>query len=277
MFCQDQIDHYYDQGYLITEAIDSNLLERLRAFSSLEAAKEQTANPNGNGAAITVAIKPGPIVDYLVSPHVLGAVQDLLGPEVHGLSLLLRLGHYTRSYKMLWHRDGMDRYRTVEEEMKILTGRLRTVQWHCALYDDDCFRFVPGSHRRPISAEELAYFKEDPHGDLPHQKVAELRTGETLYFNSLLLHQGAYKQGQRRETLAVGCRARSVPGNPSYHNHKQYMLEPGFVEIFPVELRPWLENSIKLIHDSKAGCTPKGDELGSKAYMEMVLGLDASD
>ena len=274
MLNQEQIDQFFEQGYLIANPLDSGLLQRLREASRVEVETARAVNPND--LSYTIALQPSPFADYLASPYVLDVVQDLLGSEIHDLSLHCRGGNFKYAHKMVWHRDGMDRHHTVEEEMRILTRRLKTIQWNCALYDGDaCFHFVPGSHRRPISAQELASFKANPRADLPGQMVAELKAGETIYYNNSALHQGVYQTGQRRETLSGGFKALSVPGSQHYACDKEYMLEPGYLETMPVRLRPCLEASIQLIRDIKAGRVRKGDALGSAAYMEMVQSLDA--
>ncbi len=49
MLSQGQVEQYYQQGYLITETIDSDLLQRLREVASVEATEARAANPNGGG------------------------------------------------------------------------------------------------------------------------------------------------------------------------------------------------------------------------------------
>ena len=275
MLNQEQVDHFFEQGYVITDPLDSGLLLRLREASRVEVEKARAVNPNN--LSYNIDLQPGPFADYLASPYVLDVVQDLLGTDIFGLYLHCRGGDFKYAHKMVWHRDGMDRHYTVEQEMKILTRRTKTAQWNCALYDgDSCFCFVPGSHRRPISSQELACFKADPRGDLRGQQVAELKAGESIYYNNSALHQGVYQRGQHRETLSGGCKALSVPGSHTYARDKEYMLEPGYVETMPVRLRPYLKTSIQLIRKIKTGSVREGDALGSVAYMEMLQSLDTN-
>ena len=278
MLSQAEINQFYDQGYVITGPMDLDLLERLRKASYIEVEKIGAAMPDRMPGSYNPQIQPGPFAEYLASPHVLDVIEDLLGTDIYGLSLHCRVGNFKEDQKMVWHRDGMAPHHTAEKEMEILMGRRKTVQWNCSLYDGDtCFRFVPASHCRPISAQELACFKEDPRGDLPGQKVAELGAGETSFYNNSILHQGVYKQGQRRETFFGGVRIRTLPLGVAYAREKEYMLEPGYLESLPARLRPVLEPSLDIIRDVMAGrLRTCAGGLGSVAYMEMLQCLDES-
>ena len=62
MLNQGQIDQFYDQGYVIIEPLDSDLLKRLRKTSALEAAKALAADPNGINVGYTIDFQPGSFV-----------------------------------------------------------------------------------------------------------------------------------------------------------------------------------------------------------------------
>ena len=86
MLNQKQIDQFFEQGYVMTDPLDSGLLQQLREASKIEVAKAHTANPT-HDRSYTVDLRPGPFSDYLASQYVMDVLQDLLGPEIHGLSL----------------------------------------------------------------------------------------------------------------------------------------------------------------------------------------------
>ena len=148
-------------------------------------------------------IDDGVFFDYMASVLVLGTLHDLVGPKMvwNILNCLLgakRWGNWAH----VWHRDGMNRYTSPAEEFSILVQRQRHAEWNCPLYPaDNCLHVIPGSHRRCLTAEEIAILRTDPNAEMPNQVVVELRVGEVVYYNHLLLHRGVYVDGLRRETL----------------------------------------------------------------------------
>ncbi|MSP12607.1 MAG: hypothetical protein EXR62_06580 [Chloroflexi bacterium] len=274
MLTDTEIKQFKEEGFVITQGLDFALLDRLRAASQGEAAKVKAANGGKGGGRYIVQLQPGAFADYLASPIVMQAIHDMLGPQVHWGYLHCLLGDWEDNRAMVWHRDGMDKHANREAEMEIINRRQQLVQWNCPLYDgDSCFRFVPGSHRRPISDQELEALRTDPRADMPGQVVAELKLGETVYYNNTMLHQGVYHQGLKRETLHGGCLATdSRWGSYSSGMDKDYMLEPGYLESMPASLRPWLAGTIDFVRQVQAGHIRKGDELGSVAYVGSLVG-----
>ena len=85
--------------------------------------------------------------------------------------------------------------------MELLEEPRFGTQWNTALYDDDCLLVVPGSHRRPITADERSLTLESPRGVLPGQRVVRLKAGETVFYDNNILHRAVYPTEPIRRTL----------------------------------------------------------------------------
>ena len=85
--------------------------------------------------------------------------------------------------------------------MELLAAPRFGTQWNTALYDDDCLLVVPGSHKRPRTAEEQSLMLGNPRDDLPGQKVVRLKAGETVFYDNNILHRAVYPTEPIRQTL----------------------------------------------------------------------------
>jgi hypothetical protein len=71
-----------------------------------------------------------------------------------------------------------------------------------ALYDDDCLYVVPNSHRRIRTPEELDITINDPKShNMPGQLRVALKPGQTVFYDSNILHRAAYFSTKKRATL----------------------------------------------------------------------------
>ncbi|CAM2067714.1 hypothetical protein SCOR_20190 [Sulfidibacter corallicola] len=270
---------FRELGFVLAPGLTPSLLPRLREASRSAAEAARADHPGKGGGRYIVALEAGPFADYLADDPVQIVVSTLFGDVVRWNYLHGLLGDFRRDVDMVWHRDGMDRYADARGEMALLARRQQLVQWNCPLYpDDDCFCFVPGTHRRLLTADELACLREAPSGPLDGEIRFRLEVGTALYYNPTLLHLGRYRQGLLRETLHGGCESvwsRWRPWSVGYG--KEYLLAQGYLETLPPRLRPWLEQTRRFVREVKRGLVPRGDELGSLAYSAMIRGEAGSE
>ncbi len=277
MLNQKQITHFQEQGYVIVPGLDLDLLEPLRRSSAAKVEEWSKLPIEQARDRYWLYFRPGvddqAFFDYMASDPLLVTIEDLIGPNLIWNALFCLLGARRRgNWARVWHRDGMERYASPGEEMAILLKRQRHAQWNCPLYEgDNCLHVIPGSHRRPVSEEEIRVLREDPNADMPHQVVVEPEVGEAVFYNHLLLHRGVYFEGHRRETLHGHIM--SVAQEWETHTVARgadYMLVPGYLETVSQRLRPMFQNTIDYLNKIKRGKIAQGDVMGGPQFVEFV-------
>jgi ectoine hydroxylase-related dioxygenase (phytanoyl-CoA dioxygenase family) len=163
------------------------------------------------------------------NPVVLGIVEELLGPKpiVNNASMLAF--NPGAAYAQGWHRDVIQ---IPEDEIE---DRLFSPEWHhnsvqinLPLLDEQCLWVVPGSHRRPNSAEEDRVFAGSKHYspvgvEMPGAVPVALRAGQAVFYNNNLIHRGySADTTASRRTLHMGYHSASRP--PTWHF---YLLDAG--------------------------------------------------
>ncbi|KAJ3715302.1 hypothetical protein DFJ43DRAFT_1213149 [Lentinula guzmanii] len=108
------------------------------------------------------------------------------------------------SFALRWHRDDVKENALSEEEQTALN------KWHTgvrnlALYEDSCLYVVPGSHRVPRTPAQRAHSctldPPDHPMDMPGAILLTLKPGETVFYNSNILHCASYDHTVKRATL----------------------------------------------------------------------------
>ncbi|KAF5375833.1 hypothetical protein D9615_008237 [Tricholomella constricta] len=123
--------------------------------------------------------------------------------EMELFNLLINpLGH---NFALRWHRDDVHEKATEDEEREALGKWHFGVQWNTALYLDSCLYIVPGSHMTPRTPEQRKHSETmepptDPHA-MPGSLRLTLEPGETVFYNSNILHCATYDCAERRATL----------------------------------------------------------------------------
>ncbi|KAL1741135.1 hypothetical protein HDZ31DRAFT_46086 [Schizophyllum fasciatum] len=140
-------------------------------------------------------------------------------------------------FALRWHRDAVEGTASPEEEARALQVAQYGIQWNTALYRDSCLYVVPGSHRVLRTPEQRAHSTniEAPKNplDMPDAIRLTLNPGETVFYNSNILHCAAYDSKQRRATLHA-CMGSTAGGAARASNILQHgllwMKEPRFRE-----------------------------------------------
>ncbi|KAK2464950.1 hypothetical protein APHAL10511_003026 [Amanita phalloides] len=109
------------------------------------------------------------------------------------------------NFALRWHRDDVSEKATEEDEIRALNVWHHGVQWNTALYRDACLFIVPGSHKVQRTPEQRRHSEcitppNDP-GDMPGAMKVILEPGDTVFYNSNILHCAAYNCDEVRATL----------------------------------------------------------------------------
>ncbi|KAI0072244.1 hypothetical protein K474DRAFT_1668050 [Panus rudis PR-1116 ss-1] len=140
-------------------------------------------------------------------------------------------------FALRWHRDDVREDATEEEEQKALDVWHYGVQWNTALYEDSCLFVVPGSHKSARTPEQRARSSTldpptDPF-DMPGAIQVTIKPGETVFYNSNILHCATYNPDAKRATLHA-CMGSIKSGSSRARNILQHglnwMIEPSFRE-----------------------------------------------
>ncbi|MBW7453290.1 phytanoyl-CoA dioxygenase family protein [Paenibacillus sepulcri] len=132
--------------------------------------------------------------DYLENERLINSVKSLLGPDIglYGLKAIWSPASVT--YDLRWHRDGrQDVYST---DGGIPPGWL---QFNTALYREESFRVVRGSHRRPLTDEENARYGTVE--EVAGEEVCALEAGDVMFMHQAVLHRGRADASSRRRAL----------------------------------------------------------------------------
>ncbi|KAJ7143410.1 hypothetical protein C8R43DRAFT_1199446 [Mycena crocata] len=164
----------------------------------------------------------------------LNCQEDQLQMELFNL-LINPLGH---NFALRWHRDDIPGEATQEEERAALDAwKPHGIQWNTALYEDSCLFVVPGSHKVPRSPEQRLH-SEGPDApadplDMPGAIQVSLKPGDSVFYNSNILHCASYDSQARRATLhaSMGIVAGgSVRARNVLQHGLSWMKEPQFSE-----------------------------------------------
>ncbi|KAJ4490683.1 hypothetical protein J3R30DRAFT_3279125 [Lentinula aciculospora] len=109
------------------------------------------------------------------------------------------------SFALRWHRDDVKENALPEQEQAALDKWHTGVQWNTALYEDSCLYVVPGSHRvvrTPAQRVHSCTLKPPSNPmDMPGAALLTLKPGDTVFYNSNILHCAAYDHKVKRATL----------------------------------------------------------------------------
>ncbi|KAF7357868.1 hypothetical protein MVEN_00833000 [Mycena venus] len=146
---------------------------------------------------------------WYTSTTLVNAVQSLLGCEEDQLQMELfnlLINPVSHNFALRWHRDDIRGDATEEEERRALDAwKPHGIQWNTALYDDSCLFVVPGSHKVPRTPGQRVHSEgqDAPANplDMPGAIRVSLRPGESVFYNSNILHCAAYDAQAPRATL----------------------------------------------------------------------------
>jgi hypothetical protein len=110
-----------------------------------------------------------------------------------------------------------------------------------ALYEDECLYVVPRSHRRVRTERERDITVNDPKSHaMPNMLKVVLKPGQTVFYDSNILHRAAYQCNKKRATLHA-CMGTIDGGDHRAANVFQHGLDWMNTPEFKNSLPPSLE------------------------------------
>jgi hypothetical protein len=255
MLSDRQIQQFLEEGYVILDdAVEPRLMGPLR-----EAAARVTERTRAGGWPYKRGIEGGDIwgihhllhpdlgepafAEYMATDAVLEVARDLLGGELR-MGLVNMLVNPTKGdFEIGWHRDLLRHELPAEEEEAHLARFIQEiVQWNTALYDDACLLIVPGTHRKAATDEERDAQFRRPMEPISTQKIVELKPGQGVYYNNLLIHRGIYSSQRARATIHAALALAQTRAYDIDIEGLEWMAEsPGFGASLPEPLQPLFE------------------------------------
>lgn len=226
------IHQFYTQGYIVLKRIlPTSLIADLRRQAEIARDIARRHDPNAQRLGSLLdhpEIDIQPFNDYANLPELLEALRILVGPDAtiggpERMSVLLEPAE--RPWATAWHRDfGACQKRVDMEVFRQLRINPRYFhQVNCALYEDSCTSYVPGSYLRDdfreeaaiehnspwqigmdqdnLSGEELERFCLDYVESMPQAIRLHLDAGDFCLYRPHGFHIGCYVPYKRRATL----------------------------------------------------------------------------
>jgi ectoine hydroxylase-related dioxygenase (phytanoyl-CoA dioxygenase family) len=226
------IHQFHTQGYVVLKRIlPASLIADLRRQSAVAREIARRTDPNAQRLSSLFShpeIDTRPFEDYANLPELLEAVRALVGEDawmggLERMSILLEPAE--RPWATAWHRDFGARQQRVEMEVfrELRVHPRYFHQVNCALYEDSCAWYVPGSHWRDdfpteeliernspwqigmdqgdLSGEELERYCLDYVERMPGAIRLQLDAGDFCLYRPHGYHLGCYVPYKRRATL----------------------------------------------------------------------------
>jgi hypothetical protein len=241
---------FMEQGFLILRnVVPRDQLAQLRWHfeTALEAQKLLWAKEAGPddppGGLWEQSPMPTLSLDLVVEPQTAPGVEFCLAENTLGVcAQLMQAEPAPRAIQMMcspivdyghtdWHRD-IDSIAVAPFEglaMDTQANGPGELQWNIALYDDDVFWVVPGSHLRPETEAETRQLLKDPRVPLPGAQQVALKAGDAVVYTNILLHWGSIYTAKLRRTVHFVYRAFGGQLFPHYHL-PQFNFDFDFIE-----------------------------------------------
>jgi hypothetical protein len=259
---QAEIDQYQQDGYFIrrgiippeqVEALKADIRQLLERSAAGEGPEVPWINreqriPERLGALLRPEwIQPAFIDSLEHGPYFAIAEQLLGGPVRYSLFGMLAGGD-GKPYIQGWHRDLAPIQG--DQEMPVLERGQRTVmQINAPLFPDHYLTIVPGSHRRPTTAEEREVLANNAAGDMPGQLVVETEPGDVAFYYPNLLHRGYNPEGWLRWTMHHAFLAAAAPVYQHERGQESWIRQPGYLDPLPPTLRAAMQRYLDALPD----------------------------
>ncbi|KAJ7680927.1 hypothetical protein DFH06DRAFT_432102 [Mycena polygramma] len=194
---------------------------------------------------------------WYTSEALIDAVRNLLGCSKDELQMELfnlLINPESHNFALRWHRDDIDQDATEEQERRALDAwKPYGIQWNTALYQDECLFVVPGSHKVPRTPEQRAHSQgsdapANPE-DMPGVLKVVLEPGQTVFYNSNILHCAKYDSQAERATLHASMgnvAGGSVRARNVLQHGLSWMKEPQFRAGLDTDGQDMLDRLLKL-------------------------------
>lgn len=251
-------DQFMEDGYLIVrDVVPPDMLQPLRD-SAEEAIRRQWPDgvPHGcfqpwiRGFGDVIDEDTANLVQMMTHENVIGVAEQLM-PQAECIGIgdsFLMCNPIEEHGPWYWHRDITPETKSPLEGLQqdFLANEANYIHFNIALYHDDVYWIVPGSHKRLNTDEENRQLsavghsyahKQQPqterrHTPLPGSICAELQPGDMVVNPLEMLHWGSKYGTKIRRTYHFGCRAF---GGPSAY-YQSWSL-PRYIEYLSPEIQ----------------------------------------
>ena len=223
---------FMKQGYLILRGlIPPELLEAVRDCFEQLVRREWPDGPNPGRPPWQPRIfdfdnlvdeTSAGALEFCMHDHIMETTRQLMQVEDVGLAYLYFMRNPVKDYgPWFWHRDFSHYHGPLQGMQRdFVENGPNHLQWNIALYDDDVFWVVPGSHIRPnteaentqMAAVPHSYAQREPppdakrHTPLPDSIPVELTAGDSVVYSNMLLHWGSNYSTKHRRCIHIGTR-----------------------------------------------------------------------
>ena len=146
-----------------------------------------------------------------------------------------------------WHRDASSAEQAPLGGMQydLMENAPGYLQWNIALYEDDVFWILPGSHKGPTTEAQRRQLLLDPRSALEGGVPVQLGPGDGIVYPNIMMHWGSTYTSRLRRTIHLGYR--SFGGAiMSYHNHLDWYHNDAFLQHLSADARAHFERSSQL-------------------------------
>lgn len=150
------------------------------------------------------------LVDFLLGENTLGVSAQLLsGPETAICSAEISCSGLIDYGYGDWHRDAAtaEQAPTSGVQADMMANSIGYVQWNIALYDDDVFWFLPGSHKQRTTDLQRRELLTDNHAALTGGVQMDLKPGDGVVYCNIGQHWGSFYSSKLRRTFHLGFRS----------------------------------------------------------------------
>lgn len=151
-----------------------------------------------------------------------------------------------------WHRDASSAEQAPLSgmQMDLMENAPGYLQWNIALYDDEVFWVLPGSHKQPTSEAQRQQLLLDPKSQLEGGVPAVLNAGDGVVYPNLMMHWGSTYTSKLRRTIHMGYRSFGGAIFPYLHQLDWYH-DDGFLQYVSAAAREHFERSAELYNKER--------------------------
>jgi ectoine hydroxylase-related dioxygenase (phytanoyl-CoA dioxygenase family) len=222
MLTEGQLQQFCEDGYVVVKNVipESKLQEYREAYERMVEKVRTNANPETYNTRLIKSISDSSassddpridmecwgcdfllhpdlyepaFTDYLNNEKLLSSLSSILGNDLRISGLKAIWSPVSIDYDLKWHRDGAKHIYSND-------GTQPFIQFNTALYRDESFRLIPGSHRRPLTEQEDAECGTSV-ALLPGELICILEPGDAMFMHAAVLHRGKAPASTKRRTL----------------------------------------------------------------------------
>lgn len=222
------LEKFRRDGYLIVpNVVPSEQLAELRLVVELMVDREKAQavaedsdaelpggawyqNPQPRLDLNSIDAQSAGVVDFCLGETVYGVSKQLMPAPAIALTCFGALCSGLIDYGYTdWHRDASSAEQAPLSGMQfdLMENGPGYLQWNIALYEDDVFWVLPGSHKQPTNEAQRRQLLMDPKVPLAGSVAVELGPGDGVVYPNLMMHWGSKYTSKLRRTIHMGFRS----------------------------------------------------------------------